>query len=243
MILLLFLTLLIGLMGGAVGVGGMLQAPVFEIVARLDPHTAIGTAMCSLIPSIIAGAYMYRSVTRKEWRTALPVILGGVLMVGPGVMLKAILPGAILTLILGCFIFLSGMPAFFLKASEEGPSALMRKKSVLFALGAVIGVLAGLTGMGGSALCVPSLMLMGYAPLVGIATGFTYSVPVSILGSLGNYANQAVDLPLAGITAGVGALGTCAGALLARRVPQRQLKRCVSVGCMVAGLCLVIRSL
>ena len=165
-------------------------------------------------------------------------------MVGPGIMLKAVLPGAILTLILGCFIFISGVPAFFSgKALEEGPSALMRKKSVLFALGSVIGVLAGLTGMGGSALCVPSMMLMGYAPLTGIATGFTYSVPVSILGSLGNYANQAVDLPLAGITAGVGALGTCAGALLARRMPQRQLKRCVSVGCMVAGLCLVIRSL
>ncbi|MFH1404303.1 MAG: sulfite exporter TauE/SafE family protein [Candidatus Altiarchaeota archaeon] len=65
--------------------------------------------------------------------------------------------------------------------------------------GLVVGVLVGLTGMGGGAMMTPILiLLMGVKPLTAVGTDLVYAGATKIVGAIVHYRNKTVDLNVAG---------------------------------------------
>src|SRR3974377_1183601 len=77
-------------------------------------------------------------------------------------------------------------------------------------LGLVVGLLVGLTGMGGGALMTPALILLGWAkPMVAVGTDLMWSTLTKSVGAFIHYNQGTVDFPVVRRLA----LGSIPGAL------------------------------
>lgn len=68
-------------------------------------------------------------------------------------------------------------------------------------VGLFVGLLVGMTGVGGAALLTPLLILMGIQPTIAVGTDLIYSSVTKIIGAVQHYRQKNVVLPLAGYLA------------------------------------------
>ncbi len=88
-----------GLLGGFFGVGGgVLMAPILSGVFRLAQTAAQGMALAMVVPTASVGLLSYAMDGRVHWMMGLPMALGGILCVGPGVQLAHRVPERLLKL-------------------------------------------------------------------------------------------------------------------------------------------------
>ena len=121
------------------------------------------------------------------------------------------------------------------------------RKIVLIGIptGAILGVVAGLVGIGGGIWLSPLLILAGMAdPKRAAATSSVFIVANSISGFLGQSLSKPIDLaillPLALVVLGGGLLGSRLGAL---RLDHDKLRVIVGAIVAIAGLNLMIKFL
>jgi uncharacterized membrane protein YfcA len=110
-------------------------------------------------------------------------------------------------------------------------------RTAAFALGALIGLLAGLTGVGGGIFLSPLLLLMRWAPTRRTAA---VSVAFILANSVAGLAGQMFSMPalprLVPVWAGVAAVGGWIGAHWgSRKLPSAVLRRLLAVVLVVAG--------
>jgi len=153
---------------------------------------AIGTSLLVIFPTAISGTWRHNKKKAIRWKTALT--LGSCALVGAvvGATLAAHLPGEILEIGFGGLVLavalwmgLGLMPK--LRRGDEEPRENFR---LVAACGFPIGMVSGLTGLGGGALIVPMLVLALNFPM-HIAVGT--SVASIIFTSLGGTAGYIVN--------------------------------------------------
>jgi uncharacterized membrane protein YfcA len=188
-----FISGLLGIGGGAVIVPvsywlilGMDVAP--DIAIRI----AFGTSLLVILPTVISGSWRHNKKNAVRWRTAL--VLGSCALVGGlvGATLASHLPEEILTagfggLVLAIALWMGlGMVPRLRRTDEERREDLR----LVAACGFPIGIVSGLTGLGGGVLIVAVLVLALNFPMhVAVGT----SVAAIILGSLGGIAGYVVN--------------------------------------------------
>ena len=189
-----------GFASGLLGVGGgfiMVPASYWVILAMgmspdIAPKIAFGTSLLVILPTAISGSWRHNRAKAVRWRTAL--ILGSCACVGAlaGATLAAHLSGEILTtgfggLLLAVALWMGlGIMPKLAKTGREPRERL----GLVVALGFPIGLVTGLTGLGGGVLIVPALVLaMGFPMHVAIGT----SVASIILASLGGVVGYIVN--------------------------------------------------
>ncbi len=91
---------------------------------------------------------------------------------------------------------------------------------VLVGVGALVGFLSGLLGVGGGFLLTPLLIMFGIDPLVAVATGTNAIVGASTSGTLAHLRAKNVDVKLGMIMLAGGVLGGGAGTVLLRILRQ-----------------------
>jgi hypothetical protein len=91
---------------------------------------------------------------------------------------------------------------------------------LLLGLGAVVGFLGGLFGVGGGFLMTPALILIGIPPAVAVASGANQIVASSISGAVSQWRKGNVDVTMGVVLLVAGVLGTGAGVLLFRVLQQ-----------------------
>ena len=153
---------------------------------------AFGTSLLVILPTAISGTWRHNKKKAIHWKTAL--ILGSCALVGAvvGATLAAHLPGEILeigfgglVLAVALWMVLGLMPK--LRREVEEPR---ENFGLVAACGFPIGMVAGLTGLGGGALIVPVLVLALNFPMhIAIGT----SVASIILASLGGIVGYIVN--------------------------------------------------
>lgn len=84
------------------------------------------------------------------------------------------------------------------------------------ALGAAIGFLSGLFGVGGGFLLTPLLTLLGVPPAVAVATGSAHVVASSVSGAVAQYRRNNVDVKMGFVMLTGGIAGTMLGVELVR---------------------------
>ncbi len=97
---------------------------------------------------------------------------------------------------------------------------------VLIGMGAAVGFLSGMFGVGGGFLITPLLIFYNVPPAVAVATGANQVIASSFSGALAHYKRGTIDLKLGGMLLVGGALGSVAGVALftlLRRIGQLDL--------------------
>jgi len=111
--------------------------------------------------------------------------------------------------------------------------------------GFVVGIVTGLSGIGGSSLLAPVLiLLLGVKPTLAVGTDLVYSVPTKLLAAFVHASQNTVDRRLTMLLAAGGVPGSLAGlaafALLRARIPAATLQHVVRQAIGIAILCACI---
>ncbi|MFD2236149.1 sulfite exporter TauE/SafE family protein [Aureimonas populi] len=85
---------------------------------------------------------------------------------------------------------------------------------VLVGMGAAVGFLSGLFGVGGGFLITPLLIFYNIPPAIAVATGANQVIASSFSGALAHFKRGTVDFKLAGMLLAGGAAGSVAGVYL-----------------------------
>jgi len=171
-LILFFTGIVAGIESGAFGVGGgSLMTPVQfwlytfgGIDSTLAIRIAFGTSLAVILPTMVSGALAHHKRGAVEWHAALPMgiaaIVGGI----AGGIAASYVPGHLLRVFFAIFILIIAVRMFW--HIRECAECDMRGSAGQFVItGFFIGVLSGLTGLGGGALLVPVLVLVFRYPI------------------------------------------------------------------------------
>ena len=244
------LTLAIGavaLLYASVGHAGATGYIAVMTLFGLDPQVIRPTAlMLNVIVASIVTAQFWRAGHFRP-RLFLPLAAASVPAAAAGG--AANLPTAAFEAIVGVVLLFSAVRIVVEPRGEAGdadvdPTGASRFTSLfLIALGGSLGLLSGLTGVGGGVFLTPALLALRVAPVRQVAAVSAPFILVnSIAGLLGGFAAgrplPPIGLAVIGAVVVGGAVGSQLGAF---RVSPQGLRRLMGVVLVVAGLKLLLK--
>lgn len=213
-IVLIVVGMLVGVLSGMFGIGGgTVIVPVLVWLGLSQRHAA-ATSMLAIVPTSISGVISYATCGNVDWLAALLLFCGMFVGGQIGSWLLSRLPELVLRWIFVVFLVFVVINQVSFVPSRDHQIAMSVTTGICLALlGVIIGTLAGLLGIGGGALAVPSLsMLFGASDLVARGTSLLAMFPNSITTSAANLKRRLAHVKTAliiGVTAAATApLGT-----------------------------------
>ena len=218
---------------GHAGASGYLAAMA---LAGLAPAVMKPTALTlNILVALIATVRFYRA-GYFSWRILLPFALSSIpfAFIGGALML----PGAVYQKVVGLALLFAAFRLWMHAAARADAEAKPVPLPAAVALGAGIGLLSGITGVGGGIFLSPILLLARWAETrqaSGVAAAFILVNSVAgLAGHLASVRNVPDSIYLWGVAAVVGGLvGTELGR---RRLATVTLRRVLSAVLVVAGL-------
>ncbi|MCY4663841.1 MAG: sulfite exporter TauE/SafE family protein [Acidimicrobiaceae bacterium] len=236
-IYLLILGLVSGSFIGAVGVGGVIVAPVLAYLLGYDLRIAQAAASFSFLFTGIVGTSTYAqrgSIDRRLVKWASVGLIPGAAL---GALVNSVLPTTLLAVALALMLLLAGRRAFARSGRNQQvwPEVHWRPHPMA-GLGLAVGFASALTGTGGPVVLVPILTALGMGPLSAVGASQASQVPIAAFASLSFALVGQIDYQ-AGLLLGVSqAAGILLGSSIAHRAPQAMLSRVVSGAVLAAGL-------
>ena len=243
----LLVGLFVGFLAGLLGIGGgMTLVPVLAALFAaqgLAPehtvHLALGTGMASVMFTSSASVREHHRHQAVDWSIVARMVPGMIC----GTLLSTVASGWITqrTLALAFALIVYAGATQIMIGSKPAATRTLPARLPLFAISAIIGVIAGLVSAGGTFLTVPFMLFCGVAMHTAIGTGAAIGIPVAVVGTIGyimsglkvgglpDWTLGFVFLPaLAAIV--VGSVITAPfGARAAHRLPVQTLKRVFAV--------------
>lgn len=213
-IVLIVVGMLVGVLSGMFGIGGGTVIVPALVWLGLSQRNAAATSMLAIVPTAISGVVSYAAGGNVDWLAAALLFCGMFVGGQVGSWLLSRLPELALRWIFVAFLVFVVINQVSFVPSRDHQIAMSVTTGIgLALLGVVIGTLAGLLGIGGGALAVPSLsMLFGASDLVARGTSLLAMFPNSITTSAANLKRRLAHVKTAliiGVTASVTApLGT-----------------------------------
>ena len=221
-IVLIVVGMLVGVLSGTFGIGGGTVIDIAKVIAAAGPQdhiddmydNAAATSTLAIVPTSISGVISYATGGHVDWLAAALLFCGMFIGGQIGSWLLSRLPELVLRWIFVAFlVFVVINQVSFVPSRDHQIVMTVVTGIGLALLGVVIGTLAGLLGIGGGALAVPSLsMLFGASDLIARGTSLLAMFPNSITTSAANLKRKLAHVKTAliiGVTAAVTApLGT-----------------------------------
>jgi uncharacterized membrane protein YfcA len=209
-----------GLLSGAFGVGGgTVMVPLMIWLLGFDQRRAAATSLAAIVPTAIAGSIGYLMNGELDLAAALLIALGGIGGTLIGTRLLRTLPlGWLRWMFIGLLIVIA--LRLFFEVPSRGAELVLNPWSMagLVVLGLVMGVAAGMFGIGGGVLIVPVLVaVFGVSDLIAKGTSLLAMVPSSTAGTIANARAgmmRVSDGLIVGISAVIASLGGVAVAFL-----------------------------
>lgn len=235
----------IAVLYSAVGLGGG-SAYIAAMVFAGVPREALPIiALCCNLIVASESFFAYRRAGHFRWRLFWPFAITSVPFAYVGGSLH--IPERPFAWILALALAVAAARLLFWRApgnNGQGPSPEGSKKLLLFPIGAALGLLAGITGIGGGIYLIPAIILLGLAqPKEAAAAASLFIVVNSAAGLGGQLPKGFVDwrmlLPLAAAVLLGGLVGSRWGAV---RLKGETLQRIVgaimliAVGKLIGGL-------
>ena len=241
--------LVIGFISGLVGIGGgIIMTPVQYWIytsAGMSPDLAIkisiATSLAVVLPTAISGAVRHHRLGNINWNAAVYMGIFTAIAGFLGASIATHIPGLVLKIFFGAISILVAIRMLTVRISdEERPVKENRWLWLGIAFG--IGLLAGLTGVGGGIFIVPALVLiLGFHTRKAAATSLAMVIFTSIGGLTGYIVNglNAPNLPdntigyfywPAWIALTAGSVGTAQlGAAISQKAPPRLLNYLLTI--------------
>jgi hypothetical protein len=239
------ISIAIGVLVGAAGVGGFFMPPALMLLTGMDIHQSMALSLFTFIFTGTAGALFFHRKGSMDWTLVRPVCLGAAATGYAGAWIGHRLDTASLSTVLAAAILVVGIhtSAAGGRAVIAMPDDARRRRLILAAIGAVTGFFSGLTGIGGPVLSVPLMVACGYSVLTAVGVGQVLQAVGALSGSLANLHYAGIDYGLAAFIVVFEIAGVLAGAVVIHRLDGALVKRLVGGLCMVAGCGFILRSL
>jgi uncharacterized membrane protein YfcA len=199
-----------------------------------DQRRSGGTSLAAILPIALVGALIYyfgRGKPQVDLTVAFFLVLGSAVGAFAGAHASRRVPERALKILVAVLLAVVGLKQLHdvvlggsaLVGSEGGTLGLTHYL-LITASGLVIGVLSGLTGVGGGVFIVPTLVLgFGLAQRVAQGTSLVAILPTAAIGAITHYRHGNVDVRTAGWIAVAGVPAALLGAVLALWLPIRVL--------------------
>lgn len=244
-----FLAGLLGIGGGLVIVPALLLIfPYQGFAAAVITHAAIATSLATVVVTSLIAAYSHHRHGAVDWaifRKMAPSLFGGALI---GSIVTSHLPSDTLRVLFGVFALIVAVQmGFQLQPSSQGR---LFSTPGLTLVGAVIGMLSALVGVGGGTMTVPflrwSTVMMQRAVATSSACGFPiaagaclgFSLAEGITGGTA-LANSAIYWPAALWIAIASLVAVPLGAQFTHRISVPSLSKIFAIILAIIGLRLI----
>jgi uncharacterized protein len=186
-----------GLFAGVFGVGGgPIIVPLLLWWARMDQRRAHATSLLAITPIAIVGAAAYGIGGVFAWLPAIFVAIGGLVGAPLGAWLLRIVALGFLRWAFIAFIIGSAV-MLFLQFPERGEPLDITPATalILIGLGLLMGISAGLFGIGGGAVVIPTMILfLGQSDLVAKSVSLLAMAPGSLSGSISHLRHKSASV-------------------------------------------------
>lgn len=222
-IVLIVVGMLVGVLSGMFGIGGGTVIVPALVWLGLSQRNAAATSMLAIVPTSISGVISYATGGHVDWLAAALLFCGMFVGGQIGSWLLSRLPELVLRWIFVAFLVFVVINQVSFVPSRDHQIAMSVTTSICLALlGVIIGTLAGLLGIGGGALAVPSLsMLFGASDLIARGTSLLAMFPNSITTSAANLKRRLAHVRTALIIGLVAAATAPLGTWIAGEVSPR----------------------
>ena len=222
--------LLAGALGGLMGVGGgIILVPLLVHALRAGQHEAQGTSLAFITVTAVVAAFSYFLQDNLDF------VLGGFLSLGavPGVLLGAAwarrLDARRLRQAFGVLVLATAIRILVAVPAPEAAVALW-PAALNVLLGAAVGCLGGLLGVGGGTILVPVLVLAERVPQhLAQGVSLLMILPTGVVGAWSHARHGHVNRAMLPALMGGGAVGALLGSALAHRIEAPMLSRLFAV--------------
>ncbi len=231
----------VGILIGAIGIGGVLLVPMLTYVLGISIHVAIATAMFSYLFTGLVGAFEYARRGSVNWSKGLWLCLGGMPGGYLGAMTAWSTPGVVLEAVIGTLVFVSGLQALRPAPPQDAQGGQL-KGSTLVLIGLFTGFASAITGTGGPLVLVPLLLWLKVPALMAVGLSQIIQIPIALLATGGNLIFGHVDFTLGLFLSAILVGGVVIGARVAHQVSRDTLKRIIAVALLITGGAMLART-
>lgn len=232
--------LVTGTLIGAVGVGGVLLAPLL-VLSGVGPHEATAAASCSFLVTGLVGTLFYGRRGSVDWSLTRPLLA----LLAPAALLGAVVNTRLEAPALGVALALLTLAAGLnsLRGAPVAPPERRLSLRTALLLGGGVGFGSALTGTGGPVLLLPLLGLLRLPVLGAVGASQVVQIPLALSAALGFWLAGTLELRLGLLLGAVQGVGVGVGAGVAHRLPRRTLQVAVGAVLLTAAALLGVRSL
>jgi uncharacterized protein len=229
------LALIIGFIVGVVGLGGVLLAPVLNVVGGMPIHDAVRLCMWIYVGTGLVGTAIFVRYGYVRYGMLWAIAAGAC----PGAFAGALALGAIgafyLEMIIVAVILFSGAYTLISFEPPAGNDSLIGGVALFF-IGFLTGVGSALTGTSGPLFLLPILLFahVGVKSAIGLAQAI--QVPIGVVATAANLMTGRVELAQGLAMMVVISAGILAGATVAHRATNSQVRRWLGMGLVLMGL-------
>ncbi len=232
----------VGVLIGAVGIGGILLIPALVTIAALPIHAASATALFTFIFTGALSTFMFARRGSIDWTAGLLVSAGALAFSFLGAYVNSLVAAPVLGRVIGAVIALAGVNVLVPLRRFAVVDSASPRWPLLLAVGAVAGFGSGLTGAGGPLFSVPIMLTLGFAPLMTIGVSQVLQIASATMGTVANLAFGSIDFGVAAWVIPFELVGVAAGVSIAHRANVTQLRHGAAWLCLVTGAFILVRS-
>jgi len=242
---LVIICLFVGVLIGAVGIGGVLLVPALAYVAGIGVHQAVPACMLSYLATGAVGTLIYARHGSIQWRTVFWVCTGAV----PAAFLGSIsllgIPAAAVMLLIALLMVFAGADALIksFRPAPQGAAERSLGRGHFIAIGVVTGFGSAITGTGGPLIVVPLTIYLGLPVLTAVGLSQAIQIPIAAFASIGNWIAGTLNIGLSALIAVSMVTGSLTGALLMHRLPTGPIRKAMAALLVIVGIGIGLRLL
>ena len=231
--------------GLTAGGGSVLAVPLLVYLVNVEAHQGVCISMVTF--TLLAALASVRNVhqQRVEFSTALVVAVAGIISAPGGAWLNQNISESLLLILFSLGVLLIATRMLYNKApgpSDPGPHD---RDLILAMVGVVTGLLAGLLGIGGGFVIVPSLVLFcGFKILKAIQTAFLSIALISASAAVAHFFNgQRVPVAVTSLFIIGSITGMAGGLMVSERLSPQRLQRIFALLLFAIGSAMLLHNL
>ena len=237
---LLGIGLLVGVLIGAIGVGGVLLVPALTYIGDMAIHVAIASAMVAYFFAGGVGSIEFARRGSIRWGDAGWLAAGAMPGAFAGAAATSAVPAFALELLIAVLIIASALNSLRGKAPPSGAPRTLARGPLLL-VGAVTGVASSMSGTGGPLVLIPILLWLHVPVLAAVGLSQVIQLPISAFATAGNLLYGAIDVAVAAALSVLLMAGVWFGARIAHRMSSIALKRFVSLMLLGVGVMMLVK--
>jgi uncharacterized membrane protein YfcA len=242
---LILICFIVGVLIGAVGIGGVLLVPSLFLIAGIEVHEAVPACTLSYLATGIIGVIVYARHGSIQWNKVFWLCLGAVPAAFLGSISLLSIPAAGLMYLIALLMIVSGIDALIKAYRKSADEPAQRQLSPLqfIIIGFITGFGSAITGTGGPLILVPIIIFLGLPVLTAIGLSQAIQLPIAAFASVGNWMSGNLNFELALVIAAVMVVGSLGGAVLVHRLPVEPVRKAIAFLLVIFGTGIGIQQL